>query len=231
MKLSKSISEINNGDILEISTTDQGFKNDVYNWAKSSKNTVIDVKEENKIIKAFVKKGIENNLKNEKFNHINENKKNKTIVVFSNDLDKALASFVIANGALSVGRKVTLFFTFWGLNVLRKEENMTEKVSKGLLDKMFGMMMPKGINKLSLSKMNMFGLGTFMMKYVMKKKNILTLQELIKQAKDNGARFIACQMSMDVMGIKKEELIDGVEIGGVATYINDAENSDMNLFI
>ncbi len=157
-----------------------------------------------------------------------QSKKAQTIVVFSNDLDKALAAFIIANGAKASGHDVTLFFTFWGLNILRKE-NVT--VKKSFIDKMFGFMMPKSADKLTLSKMNMGGVGSMMMKWVMKNKNISTLKELINQAQANGVKFIACQMSMDVMGIKKEELIDGVEIGGVAKYIAESSNSNSNLFI
>ena len=152
----------------------------------------------------------------------------QTIVVFSNDLDKALASFIIANGAKASGKDVTMFFTFWGLNILRKSNI---KVKKGFVDTMFGFMMPKGAAKLTLSKMNFGGLGTMMMKRVMKNKNISTLNELILQARQSGIKFIACQMSMDVMGIKEEELIDGVEIGGVAKYIAESGNSNSNLFI
>ena len=161
-------------------------------------------------------------------NSINETKNGQTIVVFSNDLDKALASFIIANGAKASGKDVTMFFTFWGLNVLRKE-NINLK--KSFIDTIFGFMMPKGAEKLTLSKMNMFGMGSAMMKWVMKNKNVSTLAELIKQAQENGVKFIACNMSMEVMGIKQEELIDGVEIGGVAKYISESSNANSNLFI
>jgi len=122
-----------------------------------------------------------------------------------------------------------MFFTFWGVNILRKSKSPS--VKKGLIDKMFGFMMPKGINKLTLSKMNMLGAGSAMMKQVMKSKNVPSLDELIKMAKDNGIRIIACNMAMDVMGLKPEELIDGIEIGGVATYIDESSNANSNLFI
>jgi peroxiredoxin family protein len=154
---------------------------------------------------------------------------NKTLIVFSDDLDKALASFVIANGAASTGRKVTMFFTFWGLNVIRKER--ADAVKKDTMGKMFGMMMPAGSRKLSLSKMNMMGMGTRMMRKVMRNKQIDSLESLIEQARNNGVEFIACQMSMDVMGIAKEELIDGVNVGGVATYLERAEDANVNLFV
>lgn len=224
MKLSDTVSKLNNGEILEITSTDRGFYSDVEAWCNSTNNTLINLSNVDKKIVATIQKGTnsEQILKNE------NSKNGQTIVVFSNDLDKALASFIIANGAKSSGKDVTMFFTFWGLNILRKE-NIT--VKKGLIDKMFGFMMPKGAEKLTLSKMNMGGLGSFMMKQVMKNKNVLSLKELIEQAQNQGVKFIACQMSMDVMGIQKEELIDGVEIGGVAKYIAESNNSNSNLFV
>jgi peroxiredoxin family protein len=151
------------------------------------------------------------------------------MVVFSGDLDKAIASFIIANGAAAMGRKVTMFFTFWGLNILRKPEKVD--VKKGFMDKMFGMMMPRGSKKLGLSKMNMGGMGAKMIRKVMNDKNISSLEDLIQQAIKSGIRIVACTMSMDVMGITKEELIDGIEYGGVAAYLGAAEESDVNLFI
>ena len=221
MKLSDNISKINNGEILEITSTDKGFYSDVEAWCDSTNNTLLNIENKDKKIIATIQKGkSEINQKNEK--------NAQTIVVFSNDLDKALAAFIIANGAKASGKDVTLFFTFWGLNILRKS-NVNAK--KSIIDKMFGIMMPKGADKLTLSKMNMGGLGTFIMKKVMKYKNISTLNELIKQAQNQGIKFIACKMSMDVMGIKEEELIDNVEIAGVAKYIAESNNSNSNLFI
>jgi len=149
--------------------------------------------------------------------------------VFSGDLDKVLASFIIANGAAAMGRPVTMFFTFWGLNVLRKAD--APKVAKSAVESMFGQMMPKGAGKLKLSKMNMGGMGTAMMKKVMKDKNVDSLEDLIASAMQAGVRIVACTMSMDVMGIKEEELIDGVEFAGVGAYLGDAEASNVNLFI
>jgi peroxiredoxin family protein len=140
-----------------------------------------------------------------------------------------LASFIIANGAAAMGRKVTMFFTFWGLNVLRKANKV--KVGKDFTEKMFGGLMPRGAGRLKLSKMNMLGLGTRMMKGIMKKKRVDSLEELIRKAQQNGVRIIACTMSMDVMGIRKEELIDGIDYAGVSTYLGEAEESNVNLFI
>lgn len=225
LKLSECIKQCQEGETVEISTTDSGFALDIEGWCKSTGNTLLNLTRENKIIKAVIQKGSEKMLNNQ----LQETKDGQTLVVFSNDLDKVLASFIIANGAAASGKQVTMFFTFWGLNVLRKPENV--KVKKNLVEKMFGLMMPKGAQKLILSKMHMAGMGTWMMKQVMKSKNILTLNELIKSAQENGVKFIACTMSMDVMGIKEEELIDGVELGGVAKYISEANNANSNLFI
>lgn len=151
------------------------------------------------------------------------------MIVFSGDLDKAIASFIIANGAAAMGNQVNMFFTFWGLNILRKNEPV--QVKKDLISKMFGMMMPRGSKKLGLSKMNMMGMGAKMIRMVMKDQNVYSLEDLIQQAVRSGVKITACQMSMDVMGITKEELIDGVEIGGVATMLADNDKSNMNLFI
>lgn len=225
MKLAENISNIQEGEVLEITSTDKGFYADVEAWCNSTNNTLLNLDNKDRKIVATIQKG--QAFAQNQNNQI-QSKKAQTIVVFSNDLDKALAAFIIANGAKASGHDVTLFFTFWGLNILRKD-NVT--VKKSLIDKIFGFMMPKGADKLTLSKMNMGGVGSMMMKWVMKNKNISTLKELITQAQANGVKFIACQMSMDVMGIKKEELIDGVEIGGVAKYIAESSNSNSNLFI
>lgn len=222
MKLADAINKMKDGERVQISTNDSGFASDIEGWCKSTGNSLVNFNKTDKTYSAIIEKG--------QLEETTETSKNgQTLVVFSNDLDKALASFIIANGAAASGKEVTMFFTFWGLNILRKSENI--KVKKGLIDKMFGFMMPKGHSKLTLSKMNMGGVGTEMMKHVMKNKNILSLQELIKTAQQNGVKFIACTMSMDVMGIKAEELIDGVELGGVAKYIAETETAGSNLFI
>jgi len=151
------------------------------------------------------------------------------MVVFSGDLDKAIASFIIANGAAASGKKVTLFFTFWGLNILRKPDKVP--VNKSFIGKMFGAMMPRGSKKLGLSKMNMMGIGPKMIRSVMNNNNVSSLEELIESAIQQGVEIVACQMSMDVMGIAHEELIDGVTIGGVGYYLGKADQSGINLFI
>lgn len=223
MKLAENIANINDGEILEISSTDKGFYADVEAWCDSTNNTLLSLDNSNKKIIATIQKG-----KVDISSSKTQKNNGQTIVVFSNDLDKALAAFIIANGAKASGHDVTLFFTFWGLNILRRDNI---NVKKSFIDRMFGLMMPKGADKLTLSKMNMGGIGSILMKWVMKQKNVSTLKELIEQAQSQGIKFIACQMSMDVMGIKKEELIDGVEIAGVAKYIAESSNSNSNLFI
>lgn len=153
----------------------------------------------------------------------------KTMMIFSSDLDKVMAAFNIAIGALSMGFQVNMFFTFWGINVLKKE-NMSLK-NKSLMEKMFGLMMPKGVTKLKLSQMHMLGMGTWMMKKRMVAKKIALLPELLELSQSMGVKFIACEMTMDMMGIKQEDLIDGCEIAGAAGYLEEAEKSNYNLFI
>ena len=161
--------------------------------------------------------------------HKSEKKDKVTMIVFSQDFDKVIASFIIATGAAAMGYEVTMFFTFWGINVLR-DPNKSGK-GKNIVEKMFAVMMPKGTKKLKLSKMNMAGMGTKMMKKIMKKKNIESLESLIEMAKEMNIKFVICQMSMDLMGIKKEEVIDGVDYGGVASYIGETSDANVNLFI
>lgn len=161
---------------------------------------------------------------------MSENQDKATLIVFSGDLDKAIASFIIATGAAAMGKQVTMFFTFWGLNILRKDQNIPS--NKNFIEKMFGKMMPRGPENLGISKMNFGGLGAKMMKKVMKDKNVTSLPELMEMAKDLDVRIIACAMSMDVLGITEEELIDGIDdYVGVATYLAEASDSNINLFV
>ena len=232
-KVYEKISEINDGDVLEVHVTDPGFKSDIASWCKRTGNTLLSVEKKDKAIVARIRKGdLEQSLHDLGGHHQVASRSggnDKTMVCFSGDLDKAIASFIIANGALAMGRQVTMFFTFWGLNVIRRPERVG--VKKDLVSKMFGGMMPRGADKLKLSKMNMGGMGAGMIKGLMKKHNVPLLDQLIKQAVDGGAKIIACNMSMDLMGIKAEELIDGIEFGGVAAYLDAAEDADVNLFI
>lgn len=156
-------------------------------------------------------------------------KEKTTIVLFSGELDKAIAAFIIANGAAAYDHEVTIFFTFWGLNTLRKDEVV--KTKKGWLERAFGGMMPRGVNKLGLSKMNMAGLGPKMIKHVMKKHNAMSLPQLVELAQEQGVKLVACTMTMDLLGLQQEELIDGLEYAGVAAYLGDAADARVNLFI
>lgn len=229
MKVYQTMDKMNSGDILEVHATDPGFTKDIKAWANKTGNTLIKTSFEDRKFKALIQKGIQNEAAALKETSALPEKDGATLVVFSGDLDKTIASFIIASGAAAMGKKVTMFFTFWGLNVLRRTD--APPVEKDFMEKMFGMMMPKGVEKLPLSKMNMGGMGAKMINHVMEKKNVDNLQTLMKNALDAGVKLVACSMSMDIMGIKKEELIDGVEIGGVATFLGDAEQSGLNLFI
>ena len=226
LKVFETIKDIQDGQIIEVYASDPGFLRDVAAWCRRTGNTYVKGEQKNSDYVAYIQKGQHEMMEE---NAVGQLPQGKTLIVFSGDLDRVLASFIIANGAAAMGRPVTMFFTFWGLNVLRKHER--QNVKKSMIESMFGGMMPRGTNKLKLSKMNMAGMGTAMMKAVMKDKNVDSLEELIKKAIANGVKLVACTMSMDVMGIKKEELIEGVELGGVAAYLGDAEESNVNLFI
>ncbi len=229
MEVYKSVSGLKEGDLLEVTASDPGFHRDIVSWCRRTGNTLVSNEEKNGEYVAVVRRGSAAPASPAAPAPAAAQKKGKTIIVFDGDMDKVLASFVIANGALAMGRPVTMFFTFWGLNALRKAQNVP--VKKNAVEKMFGAMLPRGSGKLKLSKMNMAGMGTAMMKRIMQDKNIDSLETMMKKAMENGVKIIACSMSMDVMGIRPEELIDGVEIGGVGTYLGDAEESDVNLFI
>jgi peroxiredoxin family protein/TusA-related sulfurtransferase len=229
LQVKASLADLKDGQVLKVSASDPGFYEDIKAWCKRTYNELLEVTKNGGNIVAYIKKrGMGSGIVSQ-CDLSAQTKDNKTMVVFSGDLDKAIASFIIANGAASMGKKVTMFFTFWGLNILRKPEKV--KVKKGTMDKMFGMMMPRGSKKLKLSNMNMMGMGGKMIRMVMKNKNITSLEDLIKSAIDSGIEIVACQMSMDVMGLKKEELIDGVKIAGVGYYLGEAEDANVNLFI
>ncbi|HNS10835.1 MAG TPA: DsrE/DsrF/DrsH-like family protein, partial [Candidatus Ozemobacteraceae bacterium] len=224
-QLRTAVDAIEKGQAVEIVSTDAGFAADVPAWCRSTGNECVGVE---KIaggkFKATVKK-----VGKVACTPLTSCHKQMTNVIFSNDLDKAMAALIIANGAAAAGYKTTLFFTFWGLSILRRQPD--KPLSKGVMETMFGMMLPKDINGLKLSKMNMGGMGTMMMHKVMESKHVTPLQELLKQAVANGVKLVACSMSMDVMGIEQSELIDGVEIAGVAKYIEELSNSSAGLFI
>ena len=220
IKIADTINEIQNGQKIYVESDEDAFASDIKIWCERTGNKLESLIIEDNIIKAtIIKQNLPEIQKDD----------DKTFVVFSGDLDKTIAAFIIANGAASMGRNVTMFFTFWGLNILRKPEKVS--VKKTLIEKAFGFMMPRGTKKLGLSRMNMAGFGPKMIRSIMDQKGILSLEELIESAKSHGVRIVACQMSMDIMGIHQEELIEGVELGGVATFIGSGEKSDMSLFI
>ena len=224
----KAMNGMEDGNILEAKASDPGFMKDIKAWADKTGNTLLNVQKEGKIITAHIQKGTSQKVVKTGY-EVQENKNGTTIVVFSQDLDKAIAAFIIASGAKSMGKNVSLFFTFWGLNILRKPKKV--RVKKTFIERMFGMMMPRGTEKLPISNMNMAGIGPKMIRGIMKKKNVDSLRTLMASAQDMGVKIIACAMSMDIMGIKAEELIDGIEIAGVATYLGDTQDSNHNLFI
>lgn len=225
MQLKKNYKALKIGEQLQITATDQAFGKDVTSWCKMTGAELVALENKNGVVAATIRK----QEKTASCEISRNNADNKTLIVFSDDLDKALASFVIANGAASTGKKVTMFFTFWGLNVIKKQHKPT--VTKDIFGKMFGWMHPTHSGKLKLSKMNMGGAGSWMMRLIMKRKRIDSLESLIQQAIDNGVEMIACTMSMDVMGVQKEELMDNVTLGGVASYLERAEEANVNLFI
>jgi peroxiredoxin family protein/TusA-related sulfurtransferase/rhodanese-related sulfurtransferase len=229
MKVFETVKGMKDGEVMEVTASDPGFTRDIGAWTKRTGNQLLSNEHRGNEYVAVVRKGSEGAPAVSSQVSVQSTTEGKTIIVFSGDLDKALASFIIANGAASMGRPVTMFFTFWGLNVLRKAEK--QNVAKSFMESMFGFMLPRGSGKLKLSKMNMGGMGTVMMKKIMKAKNVSSLEELIKSAMDAGVKVVACTMSMDIMGIKEEELIEGVELGGVGAYLGDAEESNVNLFI
>ena len=211
------------GTTILVEATEDAFASDIKVWCDRTGNHLDELVIKEGLIKAKITRS------EKKEAALVKEQNDKTFVVFSGDLDKTIAAFIIANGAAAMGRKVTMFFTFWGLNILRKPKKV--KVAKSFIEKMFGMMMPRGTTKLGLSRMNMGGAGAKMIRGIMKQKGISSLEELVESAKAHGVRIVACQMSMDIMGIHQEELIDGVELGGVATFIGSGEESDMSLFI
>lgn len=229
IQVKMSMDPLLDGEILKVTASDPGFYEDIKAWARMSKHTLLQLtKLPTGMIEAYLCKGLSEESAVAGSQPV-QTSNASTMVVFSGDLDKAIASFIIANGAASSGKKVTMFFTFWGLNIIRKDEKIP--VNKNFIGKMFGAMMPRGSRKLTLSNMNMMGMGSKMIRSVMKNNNVSSLEELIQMAVDQGVEIVACQMSMDLMGITREELIDGVKIGGVGYYLGQADQSNHNLFI
>ncbi len=225
MQLYNAIKTMQPHQTVQISATDPGFAIDLKSWCERTGNKLLSMKNEEGVTTAWIRKAAYEKEASESRTNLD----GKTMVLFSGDFDRAMAAMIIANTSASMGKKVSIFFTFWGLNLLRKDSPV--RVDKNAIEKMFSFMMPRGAKKFTLSKMNMMGAGTAMMKGIMKKKQVTSLEDLMQQALDNGVRFIACQMTMDLMGIKKEELIDGIEFGGAATYVSTTDTATMNLFI
>ena len=226
MKLKQAMDELKSGERLEIRSTDAAFPRDAEAWCRTTGNRFVSQRVDTGTYIVEIEKA--ETCEAEDARPFSPGT-GKTFILFSDDLDKTLATFVLANGAAATGKKVSIFFTFWGLNAIKKVHK--PKVDKDLFGKMFSWMLPSDSTKLALSKMNMFGIGAKMMRYLMKQKGVDSLETLRQQAIDNGVEFIACQMSMDVMGVKREELLDNVCIGGVASYMERAEKANVNLFI
>lgn len=226
MELKKAMDRVQSGDSVSISASDPGFAKDVQAWANVTGNTLVSLTTKGPRSVAVVQKAAEKAVQNAVSAG---GVKDKTFILFSDDLDKALATFVLANGAAATGAKVSIFATFWGLNVLKRPDK--PQLEKTFMEKMFGLMLPSGTKSLKLSKLHMMGMGGKLIKKTMRDKHIASLEEMIQSAREAGVEIIACQMSMDLMGIKKEELMEGVEVGGVAAYMERAESAGVNLFI
>ena len=233
LKVKQEIDRMENGQQLSIQVSDFGFSADIAAWCKNTGNTLVSTDIQGSQVVALITKGQAvatdqqlPDLSKAQEGVLHETKDGATMVVFSGDMDKVLASMIIASGAAAMGKNVTIFFTFWGLSALKKRA-----IKKRGMAKMFDMMLPKGAQSMPISSMNMGGMGAKMMKHIMKEKNVDSLETMIGKASDLGVKFVACTMSMDIMGIEKAELYDFVEYGGVATYLGDSEASNLNLFI
>ena len=226
LKLKQAMDVLAVGQQLEVRATDAGFPRDAEAWCRTTGHKFLGKRAEGGIQIVEIEKATPQVVE---ATQPQTSEQGKTLILFSDDLDKTLATFVLANGAAATGKKVSIFFTFWGLNAIKKVRK--PKVKKDIFGRMFGWMLPADSTQLALSKMNMLGIGSKMMRYLMRKKGVDSLETLRQQAIDLGVEFIACQMSMDVMGIKREELLDNVTVGGVASYMERAEQANVNLFI
>ncbi len=223
VKVADTLKGLQTGQKVYVEATEDAFASDIAVWCDRTGNKLLKLEVKPDVIEALVEKA------SPAVQTAAVPQNDKTFVVFSGDLDKTIAAFIMANGAAAMGRRVTMFFTFWGLNILRRPKPVS--VVKSFIERMFGFMMPRGSKKLGLSRMNMGGLGAKMIRSIMKSKGVSSLEELMDSARTHGVRLVACQMSMDIMGIHQEELIDGVELGGVSTFLGSGEQSDMSLFI
>lgn len=231
MRLAQTVGDADAGDEVTIHVSDPGFASDAPAWVTRNGHELVSIEPEGPGYVAVIRKGGAGAMASARpVGGTTVSGPGKTsFVVFSGDLDKVLASMIIANGALAMGEQVSMFFTFWGLNALRREK--PPKRQKKMMDRMFGMMMPSGADDLPLSTMNMAGMGPVMIKNVMTQHNVPSLPSLIASAQAGGARLIGCTMTMDLLGIAHSDLIDGVELGGVATFLGEASESTTTLFI
>ena len=228
LKLREALASTAPGDLIKVTASDPGFYADVAAFAQGQGLEVLD-RQRGKVITATLRRPLQPTTPAVVSTAPGRADDHATVIVFSNDLDKVIAAFIIANGAQAMGKKVSMFFTFWGLNVLRKDESV--RIKKTFIEKMFGMMMPRGANHLILSKMHMMGMGTGMIRGLMKKYNVAPIEAMMRSFQEGGGTFIACTMSMSLMGIHREEMIDGISEGGVATMLADADQGHINYFI
>ncbi len=231
MALQNRMGDLNPGDEVIAHVSDIGFRLDAPAWAAKNGHEVLDIKPEGPGVVARIRKGgAAVAVGSATLNPVAARlKEKKSFVVFSGDFDKVLAAFIIANGAVAMGDEVSMFFTFWGLNALRRPD--APDIDKPLMDKAFAKMMPAGPDKMKLSQMHMLGGGTKMIKKIMRDNKVPSLPELIESAAQAGVRLVACTMTMDLLGLHEDELIDGVEFGGVAMFLGEASESNSTFFI
>ncbi|MFC6253357.1 FAD-dependent oxidoreductase [Secundilactobacillus hailunensis] len=233
LKVKTAMQKLDAGQQLKVTASDFGFYKDIDAWAKATNNTILNNEIQGDKVVATVQKGQAeacptNATETAPASMTKTNEEGTTIVVFDGDFDKAIASLIIAQGAAAMGQPVTMFFTFWGLNVIKKPG---VKLRKKGMAKMFDIALPHGAQKLPLSNLNMLGAGRGLMKKLMHNNNVDQLDTMLQKAQDAGVKMVACTMSMDLMGVQKEELIDGIELGGVAAYLGDARQRNTSLFI
>lgn len=225
MKLQQKIDELNPGDEVLVHVSDPGFRLDAPAWAATNGHEMLDIRPEGPGYAATFRKG-GGPIAGGAAARIRDK---KTLVVFSGDFDRVLAAFILANGSVAMGDEVSMFFTFWGLNALRRTDPPARE--RSAMDRAFAAMMPSGPDKMPLSTMNMLGGGPAMIKRIMKDHNVPSLPELIASAQQGGVRLVACTMTMDLLGIAKDDLIDGVELGGVAMMYGESNESNAQFFI
>ena len=226
LKMKQAMESLQAGQLLQVRATDAGFPRDAEAWCRSTGHKFVSKRAEGGVHIVEIEKATPCAAEAVQ---PQRGELGKTLILFSDDWDKTLATFVLANGAAATGKKVSIFFTFWGLNAIKKTHKPA--VKKDIFGRMFSWMLPSDSTRLALSKMHMMGIGSRLMRYLMKRKGVDSLESLRQQAIDNGVEFIACQMSMDVMGVSREELLDNVTVGGVASYMERAEQACVNLFI